>query len=98
MEVSRLERISTDFAQRGWRDEGNFTHVRHVKELESTMFGCGLHMTERRRTRGKNSVQALQWCLVEDPRERSGQVSFDHPSHATEKAVLALQHSLSKIT
>lgn len=98
MEVSRLERISTDFAQRGWRDEGNFTHVRHVKELESTMFGCGLHVTERRRTRGKNSVQALQWGLVEDPRERCGQVPFDHPSHATEKAVLALQHSLSKIT
>ena len=98
MEVSRLERISTDFAQRDWRDEGNLTHLRRVKALESTMFGCGQHVIERRRTRGKNSVPALQRWLVEDPRERSGQVPFDHPSHATEKAVPALQHSLSKIT
>ena len=50
MEVSRLKRISTDFAQRrGRRDEGKLTYVRHINELESTVFGHGLHVAGRRR-------------------------------------------------
>lgn len=71
-------------------DEGNFTHVRHVKELESTMFGCGLHVTERRGQEERIVSRALQWGLVEDPRERCGQVPFDHPSHVPQRKLCLL--------
>lgn len=50
MELHRLERISVDFAcRRGHRDEGEETYVRHVKELESMVFGGGLRVAGRRR-------------------------------------------------
>lgn len=37
--------------RRGHRDEGEETYVRHVKELESMVFGGELHVAGRRRRR-----------------------------------------------
>lgn len=67
MDVSRLKRISTDFAQRrGRRDEWKLTYVRHINELESTVFGRGLHMAGRRGRQEKGSGWYLGRALVLD--------------------------------
>ena len=53
LELCSLERISVDFALRGHRDEGEWTYLRQVKELESTVFGGGLHGVESRKRTSK---------------------------------------------